>query len=166
MFMSLHETLLIHPIDTADNLPSIFELITKGFESHSKAVEFYNEMLSCIESGCLYNAHLSENKWKRRSKFSTKHLSNAIAQLETEYRMKHKNETWLEATILKSKLTQDTRVYMSFQSMDPDKTNKINGEMLESFSFGKPNTNPNPIRDRLAPALHTAMRYRTRQPRR
>lgn len=58
--------------------------------------------------------------------------------------MKHKDEAWLEATVLKSKMTQVAGDSMSFQPLDPDQTNQMNGEMLEIFSFGRRDHNPNP----------------------
>lgn len=160
---SNYRLLLIYPIDTAENLPSIFRRITKGFESHSNAVEIYNKMLSCMKASAIVDAYYSEGGWQRSSEFSAYQLNKAIDQLIAEYQTKHKDEAYLEATVLKSKLTQINMDYMSFQSLDPDKTNQIDGEMLARFSFGKPNPTATPA---FAPAQLTTMGYRTRQPHR
>lgn len=116
-------------------------------------------MLSFMKASSLWDAYISEGHWQRNFKFSRNHLDKAIKQLTAEYQMKHKDEAWLEATALKSKLTQVAGDSMSFQSLDPDQTNQINGEMLERFSFGRRDYNPNYVHG-FAP---TVMRGRTRQ---
>lgn len=131
-------------------------------------MESYNEVLSHIKSDKLYDASTFEGCWKRSFISSEKNLQKAVLGLEVEYREGQKNEALVEATVLKSKLGQLVKDVESFQSMDLDETNRINGEMLERYSFGRSFTNPNPYGIHCGPTrvhtLHRTMRTSTWQP--
>lgn len=116
------------------------------------------------------DALLSEASWNRSFYFSVGAIEEAVLALAEEYQEKHKEEAFFEATVLKSKLTQVIEDSKSFNSLDPDETNKINAEMLEKFAFGRKSINPNPnvIHSERCPkrirTLRRTMRGTTRQP--
>lgn len=97
---------LIHHIDTAQNLPSTYKRIIGGFNSHSNGVKLYNEMLSRVKFGRLNDALTSEGPWERCFDSSARSLRRAICELGREFKDGERNEALLEATVLKSKLTQ------------------------------------------------------------
>lgn len=137
---------LIHHIDTAQNLPSTYKRIIGGFNSHSNGVKLYNEMLSRVKVGRLNDALTSEGPWERCFDSSARSLQRAIYELGKEFKAGERNEALLEATVLKSKLTQVAVDSNSFRSLDPDETNKINGAILETLSRANPtHSGPNQI---------------------
>lgn len=154
--------LLIHHIDTAQNLPSTYKRIIKGFNSHSNGVKLYNEMVSRVKVSRLNDALTSEGPWKRCFDFSASHLQKAICDLGNKFKEGGENEALSEATVLKSKLTQVAVDSNSFRSLDPDETNRINGAILETLSKPSPyaiHSGPN-----RACTLHRTMSSSARQP--
>lgn len=125
-------------------------------------MESYNEMLSHIKSDKLFDASTFQGCWKRSFEYSKKYLGEAVAGLEVEYRERQKDEVFVEATALKSKLHQLFKDVKSFQPMDLDETNRLSGEMLEKCLFGRSITNPNPYDIHYGPTrVHTLQRTRT-----
>lgn len=153
--------LLIHCIDTAQNLPSTYERIIRGFNSHSNGVKLYNEMLSRVKVNRLNDTLTAEGPWKRCFDFSARSLQRAICDLGKEFKEGERNEALLEATALKSKLTQVAIDSNSFRSLDPDEKNKINGAILGALS----GSDPYALRSGRG-QIYTLYRSSARQPRR